>query len=274
MKLVLSLALLLLPVSAAITTRNHRPYFRSKHSLLKPRQAPGAPAVVNAASYLDGISPGGLATIFGQDLSTVTGVVNADIVPLPTELAGVSVAVNGVLAPILSVAYDGNSEDQISIQIPINTPTGSGAVELEVFNNGISVVTIVADSFLEDPGIFFYDSNFAVAVRASDYTLIGPDDPASPGEVLTLYATGLGPVTVDVPDGVPAPSSPLAYTQEPFQVLVDNEICDVLFSGLAPGFVGLYQINFVLPTDLPSGNLDLQITSPSASSNIATLPVL
>jgi uncharacterized protein (TIGR03437 family) len=228
--------------------------------------------VVNAASYLPGVSPGGLATIFGQDLSTVTDVVIANIIPLPVELAGVSVAVNGVFAPMLSVAYNG-SEDQISFQVPFATSTGPGAVQLEIFNNGISLVTIIADSFVEDPGIFMYNGNYAVAVRASDFTLISPDDPASPGEVLTLFTTGLGPVSIDVPDGAPGPFEPLAYTQDPFQVLVNNELCDVLFSGLAPGFVGLYQLNLVLPSDLPSGNLDLQITSQYASSNIATLPV-
>jgi uncharacterized protein (TIGR03437 family) len=186
----------------------------------------------------------------------------------------VSVAVNGVFAPILTVAYNG-SEDQINFQVPFATPTGPGAVQLEIFNNGISLATIIADSFLEDPGIFYYvlDSNYAIAVRASDFTLIGPNDPASPGEVLTLFTTGLGPVSVDVPDGAPAPLDPLAYTLDPFQVLVNGEPCDVLFSGLAPGFVGLYQLNLVLPSDLPSGNLDLQITSTYASSNIATLPV-
>lgn len=228
--------------------------------------------MVNAASYLPGVSPGGLATIFGQDLSTVADVVIAKIIPLPTELAGVSVAVNGVFAPMLSVAYNG-SEDQISFQVPFATSTGPEAVQLEIFNNGISLVTIITDSFVEDPGIFMYNGNYAVAVRASDYTLISPDDPASPGEVLTLFTTGLGPVSIDVPDGVPGPFDPLAYTQDPFQVLVNNELCDVLFSGLAPGFVGLYQLNLALPSDLPSGNLDLQITSQYASSNIATLPV-
>jgi uncharacterized protein (TIGR03437 family) len=60
---------------------------------------------------------------------------------------------------------------------------------------------------------------------------------------------------------------------DPFQVVVDGEQCQVLFSGLAPGFVGLYQINLRLPFDLGPGNLDIQILSPFANSGMATLPV-
>jgi uncharacterized protein (TIGR03437 family) len=60
---------------------------------------------------------------------------------------------------------------------------------------------------------------------------------------------------------------------DPFQVIVAGQSSRVLFSGLAPGFVGLYQINLQLPFNLPAGNLDIQITSPFADSQVATLPV-
>lgn len=262
----------MLPLAAG-PIANHKPYFRSKHSLLKPHQA-GDPVVVNGASFLAGVSPGALASIFGQDITTVINVVvNADSLPLPTELEGTSVAVNGILAPMLTVADDGNGGDQINFQVPFETPTGAGAAQLDIYNNGTLVATVIADSFLEDPGIFTYSNNYAVAVRPSDYSLVRPDDPASPGETLILYTTGLGPLTLDVADGDPAPSDPLAYTEDPFEVLVDGEQCDVQFSGLAPGFVGLYQLNLVLPLDLPSGDLDLQITSQYASSNITKISI-
>ena len=85
--------------------------------------------------------------------------------------------------------------------------------------------------------------------------------------------TGLGPLSLQLQDGYAAPSSPLAHTVDPFQVLVDGEDSEIFFSGLAPGFVGLYQINFRVPRDDASGNLDLQIRSPYASSRVAVLPV-
>ena len=80
-------------------------------------------------------------------------------------------------------------------------------------------------------------------------------------------------MTVDVPDGVAAPASPLAYTEDPFDVLVYGEPCRVLFSGLAPGFVAVYQLNIVLPSDLPPGDVDIEISSPYASSGKAKVAI-
>ena len=112
-----------------------------------------------------------------------------------------------------------------------------------------------------------------MATASTDGSLIGPDNPAIPSEVLVLYTTGLGPVSLNLPDGVRAPVDRLAYTVDPVDVVVANERCDVLFSGLAPGYVGLCQINFRLPSDLPAGNLDIPIQTPYADSRVATLPV-
>ena len=228
--------------------------------------------VVNAASYLPGISPGGLATVFGKDLSQVSGIVVASTNPLPTTLANVSVQINGRSAPIFSVSYV-NGQDQISFQVPYRTETGPNAAEVQVYDSGFLVADIITDSFTEDPGIFVYQGNYAIAARPSDYSLIGPNNPANRGEVLTLYATGLGLLTVDLLDGYGAPSNPLAYTRDPSQVVVNGQQCDIIFSGLGPGFVGLYQINIVLPRSLPPGDLDIQILTSYGNSGIAKLSV-
>ena len=227
---------------------------------------------VNAASYESGVSPGGLVTIFGEDLTMVSGVVLANSNPLPIQLSGVEVAVSGKLAPIYGIAY-ANGEDQISIQVPYETPTGPGAAEIQVYDEGTLVADFFADSYTEDPGIFTYGNNLAIA-EASDYSLIGPSNPAIAGEPLVLYVTGLGPLDIDLVDGYGSPSSPpFAETVDPFQVVVDGEDCSVFFSGLAPGFVGLYQINFYVPRDAASGNLPISIQSAYANSATAFLPV-
>lgn len=249
----------------------YRPHLSPRVRPAKPR-ATGNAVVVNAASYESGISPGGLATIFGDNLTTVNGVVLAGVNPLPTELAGVDVLVSGIPAPIYGIAY-ADGEDQISIQVPYGAPTGPGAAEIQVFDNQVLVADFFTDSYTEDPGIFTYNGNFAIA-EASDYSLIGPDNPANPGEPLVLYVTGLGPLTLDLVDGYGSPTSPpFAETVDPFQVIVDGENCDVFFSGLAPGFVGLYQINFYVPADAPSGNLPISIQSSYANSASAILRV-
>lgn len=254
----------------------YRPHYRSRISPGKPKDV-GNAVVVNAASYESGISPGGLATIFGDDLTTVSGIVLAGEDPLPAHLAGVDVFVSGTPAPIYGIAYAGG-EDQISIQVPYEAPTGPNAAEIQVYDEGVLVADFFTDSFTEDPGIFTYDSNYAIA-QASDYSLIGPDNPAIPGEPLVLYVTGLGPLEVNgdpnaLVDGYGAPTAPpLALTVDPFQVVLDNEACNVFFSGLAPGFVGLYQINFYVPSDAAQGNLPISIQSTYANSANAVLPV-
>lgn len=98
----------------------------------KKIQTVGNVVVVNAASYLPGISPGGLVTIFGKNLSNVSGSVIAGVDPLPPSLADVSVLINGRIAPVFSVAYAGG-QDQISVQVPYETPTGPSAAEVQVY---------------------------------------------------------------------------------------------------------------------------------------------
>ena len=270
-----ALAMCIVPSFAAESSTHKTPFYRPHSSRrvspAQPRQA-GDTVIVNAASYESGISPGGLATIFGDNLTMVSGTVLADSNPLPTRLAGVEVVISGFPAPIYGIAY-ADGQDQISIQVPYEAPTGPGASEIQVFDEGTLVADFLTDSFTEDPGIFTYNGNFAIA-EASDYSLIGPDNPAIPGEPLVLYVTGLGPLTQDLVDGYGSPTSPpFARTVDPFQVIVDGENCNVFFSGLAPGFVGLYQINFNVPSDAAAGNLQIFIQSPYANSANATLPV-
>ena len=257
--------------SRAQTDAAKKTYYRVRSATVL-QQSTGGPVVVNAASFEAGVSPGGLATVYGTDLTSVSGVIVASSDPLPATLGGVSVTVNGISAALFSVAYS-NGQDQISFQVPYETPAGIGAVEVDVFDHGVQTAAIMTDSFTEDPGIFVYQGSYAVATASTDGSLIGPDNPAIPGEVLVLYTTGLGPVSLNLPDGVRAPLDRLAYTIDPVDVYVADEHCDVLFAGLAPGYVGLYQVNFRLASDLPAGNLDIQIQTPYANSRVATLPV-
>jgi minor extracellular serine protease Vpr len=252
-------------------TRFFRPHWSRRSRPEKPHATNG-PVIVNSASFEPGISPGGLVTIFGNDLTTVSGVVVGNTNPLPTHLAGVSVYVGGYPAPIFSIAYS-DGQDQISVQVPYEAPIGPDAAEIQVFDQGAVVADFFTDSFTEDPGIFTYGNNIAIATKA-DYSLVSESNPASPGEPMVLYVTGLGPLDQDLTDGYGAPTiPPFATTLDPFQVIVDGEACDVFFSGLAPGFVGLYQINFYVPADAAEGDLQISIQSQYANSATAILPV-
>jgi uncharacterized protein (TIGR03437 family) len=95
---------------------------------------------------------------------------------------------------------------------------------------------------------------FSPILHGADYSLVTSENPAVDGEVLLIYATGLGPVSNTPVDGTPAPDTPLAVTRTAPQITIGGEAAPVLWSGLAPGFVGLYQINVQVPTGLHGSN--------------------
>ena len=123
------------------------------------------------------------------------------------------------------------------------------------------------------PGLFTLDGTLAVAQHA-DFSLVTAERPAAPGEVVTLYAAGLGPVDgVFLSDGDPAPPSPLATTLIRVAVTIGGRPAETLFAGLAPGAVGLYQINVRVPSGLPPGEVEVTVQAGSALSCVARLPL-
>jgi uncharacterized protein (TIGR03437 family) len=266
----IALAIPFLSSTAPAPAKSHLRYFRQYRGIPAKPHDTGGPAVVNGASFLPGVCPGGIAIITGQNLNNTGVETAANGTPLPDQLAGITVYVNGIAAPLYSITSS-EGQDQISFQVPFETATGPGAAQIDVVSQDVTTGSVVADSFTADPGIFT-NNGFAVAIHL-DGSLVTPADPAYPGETITLYTTGLGPLTFDVSDGYPPPADALAYTVDPFQVLVNGEQCSVLFSGLAPGLVGVYQLNLTLPADLPFGDLDIQISTPNTTSAVAKLPV-
>jgi len=130
-------------------------FFPPKAAVRQAARSSSGTTVVNAASYLPGVSPGALATVFGTNLTDVSGIVTATTNPLPLVLANVSVRVNGIPAPMFSVAF-ANGLDQISFQIPWETDTGPGAADVQVFDYGNQTAELQVDSFVEDPGVFAF----------------------------------------------------------------------------------------------------------------------
>jgi uncharacterized protein (TIGR03437 family) len=96
---------------------------------------------------------------------------------------------------------------------------------------------------------------------------VSSTSPAKPGEALVIYLAGMGATTVPVATGDPAPSGPLANASTAATVLVDGQPANVLFAGLTPQAVGLYQINFVVPAGIHSGDVALEVSQGSVSAN-------
>jgi uncharacterized protein (TIGR03437 family) len=245
-----------------------------------------ANAVVNSASYAPGLPfAGGLATVFLTGLTGINGIVAADRYPLPTQLAGVSVKVNGELAPLLAVASLPGGEQQINFQVPLdrglgeNAGSGSQYLAVEVDANGIATFTGVLPLA---PGIFVFDDGSPVVEHASNSTLVSKAHPVVPGETLAIYVTGLGAYAPGQ-TGVP-PTGTEQLISSPPTVSLGTTSCTILSAGPAPGYVGLDQIKCQTSKQIPKGMQPLQVVDPMepflsgtptfvTNSNIVNLPV-
>jgi uncharacterized protein (TIGR03437 family) len=220
-----------------------------------PGFTPSIPAAgfTNAATFLTGGSPGAIATLFGTHLSrNLTGFVQSTSVPLPSTLAGTTVTLGGKTAPIYSVV-NLNGVEQISFQVPVDVAPGTGIPV--VLNNGFASATAQIGLTATQLGIFTIDGTEAAALHA-DYSLITAAKPAAPNETIIVFCTGLGAV------------SPATYT-----ATVAGQNAPVGFSGLAPYYVALGQVNLTVPSGAPAGPQDLVITGGGSTSNVVKIQV-
>jgi uncharacterized protein (TIGR03437 family) len=233
--------------------------------MLKPQNPSIAGGgVVNAASFGPGLSPGALATIFGSNFTGVNHSAAAASLPLASDLGGVSVLVNGVAAPVL---YENSG--QINFQIPWETKPGTAT--LTVSTNGFASNQVNIKVLPAAPGLFFSGSR--AIVQNSDFSLNGSGNPAKVGSTIMAYLTGAGAVSNQPSDGAAAVSSPLSEVSPSVTATIGGKSAGVSFAGLAPGFVGLWQLNIVVPSGLSSGNLPLVVMVGGQSSNSANVSV-
>jgi uncharacterized protein (TIGR03437 family) len=226
--------------------------------------------VVNGASFQQGgVVPGEIATIFGSNLTSATGINLSSSLPLPTEFQNVSVTVNGTPAPIFAVDSV-NGQQQINFQVPWATQS---IAKIQVTNRGASSPLVLTPVQVSQPAIFNYSAGGDVfgAILHSNFKLADTADPATPGETVLIYCTGLGYVVAPLPaNGVAATGQP---TMNAPTVTIGGANAPVSFSGLAPGYVGLYQVNAQVPTGLAAGNQPVIITIAGFMSKSVLLPV-
>lgn len=209
--------------------------------------------VVNAASFLPGVlSPGGIFSVFGTNLAGQTAAVTTT--PIPDQLANVRVEINNQRLPLFFV-----SPNQINAMVPHNYQPVQNAV-LRVVRNNVPGTPVRVDVAPAVPGIFQQPGGIGVVVN-QDFSVNGPSRPAAPGSAIVIYATGLGPVRNAPNPGVPASLTELSPTLQPVTVSIGGRAADVTFAGLTPGFIGLYQVNAIVPTNLPAGPHALVVTS-------------
>lgn len=208
---------------------------------------------ISAAHYLDrDLSPGLVATMAPLGIRFTEETLTFSTVPIPEVLDDVEVLVNGVASPIYYL-----SPTIINFYVPMSTPT-SGTIDVLVQKK--STGQILASSTLPaavaTPGFFTTTQNGRgqIAALNEDNSINSTTNPVGRGRVIQLYATGQGFLPDAPEDGVPAPSDRLISTPSRPRVIINTTDAEVQFSGLAPGFVGVWQLNVKVPESVPPGN--------------------
>ena len=225
--------------------------------------------IVDAAQFHAVVAPGGIGSIFGAELAD--DMLIAGDVPLPFELGGARVLVDGWEAPLFFV-----SPRQINFQIPFEV-TSPGEVNVVVTRNGEDspIEPAVIAEFA--PAVFINpNTGEPIVQRHPDEALITAANPAKPGDVLIIFVTGIGGVSNPPATGAATADSPLARARVTPVVTLGGEAAKVFFAGLTPRFAGLGQINIQLPESLATTGptMPLVIDFEGSRNPPVNLPVL
>jgi len=235
---------------------------------------PAGLAAVNAASSQPGLAPGSIATLYGTNLAGMTESADA-APPLPLTLGGATLSM-----PNSPIALFYVSPKQINFQVPFGPVFESTQTSLTLTVGQLTNtfnITLVPYA----PALFTTNSQGTGQAAALDGTsLAAPlgafpgSHPASKGDIVALYCTGLGNVSNPPDPGFPAPSDPLSDTLATPTVTVGGQPALAPFSGLAPGYVGLYQVNIQIPNSAPSGSaIPVVLNIGGVQSNTATIAI-
>ena len=225
--------------------------------------APAIAAVTNAASFAaNAISTGSLVSLFGSNLAPVTW--SAGSVPLPLSLVDTSVTINGIDAPLLYV-----STNQINVQVPYEVAAGNATVVVR--SGGLSSTPFSIAVLPAAPGLFADGQGQAAAINDGGSANSG-GAPASPGSVISVYLTGIGPVSTSIEDGTaPAAGQTITATSS-VTATIGGVPAEVQFAGLAPLYPGTAQVNIKVPAGA-SGNSALVVSISGQTSNTVQLVI-
>jgi len=221
-----------------------------------PQIAPGG--VVNIGNYQTALAPGSQAAIFGSNLGP------NGLSAQPTDP---SVTVGGRPAYVYFA-----STGQVNFQVPVEL--SSGATTLVITYQSRSSAPYAFTLLPYAPAILTLSAS---GVGLGAFTHANGDRvgliPAQPGETIVCTMTGLGQTNPPVKTGQVTPFSPLAIALVPPTISVGGKAAQVQFAGLAPGFIGSYQVNLTVPGDLAPGLYSVVISSSGVSSTPVLLPV-
>ncbi len=222
--------------------------------------------IVSNADFASAPALGLLVSIFGSGLAD--GALGDTGVPLPPQLGSTSVVLAGVELPLLYV-----SNTQVNVAIPFTIQTNTSQQLVVLRGNAVSVPVSLA-VFASEPSILSASgsgSGQGLIFNALTGTRADTNSPAGAGDYLVMYALGLGAVTPNLSIGNGTPSSPYEYAVAPVTVTIGGIPAKVLFAGLTPGYVGLYQVNVMMPSGVTPGSqvpVTVSVAGKSGAGNI------
>jgi uncharacterized protein (TIGR03437 family) len=243
---------------------------RSVTAILSPMPYVAPAGVINAAGLTPkpDLAAGSVVSVYGASMANA--VVAAPSGPLPQTLGGATATIGDRIAPLFFV-----SPDQVNLQLPSILDPGPYTLTISV--QGLPDATANFTVARNAPGIFTRtvgDKTVAV-IEHQDGTLVAPDSPALQGELLSLFVTGLGPLSPARLDGLAIPNTPVFNALDPVTVLVGGVALPAEAAFASPGRVAVDEVQFRLTANTPSSTTaQLQIQVGQHTSNSAPLPIL
>ena len=237
--------------------------------------AVSAGGIVNGASFAAGepVPPGGIISLFGRNLAQ--GLNAATQLPLETSLGGATVNIGGIEAPLFF-----SSAGQINAQVPFELApnTRPHVVVRTTREDGVQTLTLPETITVAAarPAIFTLNQagTGQGAILNQDFSPNSATNAAERGSVVQIFVTGLGATDPVVASGQPAPGNPTALVTAAVEARIGGQPAAVQFAGLAPGFVGLYQVNVVVPPEVaPGPEVELTLTQNGVPSNTVTVAI-
>jgi uncharacterized protein (TIGR03437 family) len=240
-----------------------------------PNAPPAVSAVVNAGSFvLPGlVAPGTMVSIFGSGLAD--GQTQIYSTPFPKSLQGAQFSVRGVALPlfyassgqvnaVMPIGLTANNRDQL---IVVRDTTQSAPVDLLVADTDPGMFAVNSQGTGQGAILLGGTSELAAPAGSIPGAVTGP---ATAGQTVSIFVAGLGTVSNPPADG--SPSTGTSLTTATPVVTIGGVTAQVTYSGLAPGEVGLYQLNVVVPAGVATGNaVPVVITSGNGISNTVTI---
>jgi uncharacterized protein (TIGR03437 family) len=186
---------------------------------------------------------------------------------LPTNFSGTTMLVGSLEAPIYFA-----SGTQLTVQIP-NELAPNRQYPVIVSANGALTLPDLIDVVQVQPGVAQFSDGGLIAQHAADFKLVDAANPARPDEFLIIYLAGMGATNPAVKSGTPAPGGPFAEAVQKPTVTVDGTPAEVGFAGMTPGGIGLFQINFKVPSNVRAGSLDVVVKQGNTPANVTRLLV-